>query len=79
MDGLAAFAMIADIMTNRADAGRWGAGLARRSVSVTLLLFALSAEAALSWRDRARYLLERLDPTPPLRHLAHPPARWAAA
>ena len=79
LDGLAAFAMIADIMTNRTDAGRWGAGLVRRSVSVALLLLALTAEAAMSWRDRARYLLESLDPTTPLRHLARPPARWTAA
>lgn len=78
-DGLAAFAMIADIMTKRADAGRWGAGLVRRAVSVALLLLVLTAEATRSWRDRASYLLEQLDPIAPLRHLARPPARWAAA
>lgn len=79
LDELAVFDALFDMMIHRADAGRWGAGLMRRAVSIALLLIALVAAAAQSWRSQARHLIERLDVVTPLRHVSQPPSRWAGA
>lgn len=50
---MAAFDALVDMMVHRGDAGRWGAGLIRRAASIVMLLIALVAIAARSWRSRS--------------------------
>ncbi len=76
---LAVFSDLADALLHWKDAGRWGAGLARRALSILLCLSALATALFVALRacSTPRQLLVVMELA--TRHLCHPPTRWASA